>query len=438
MRMSRRATTFGTVGLSLWVLLWIGATSGVRSQGVAAPTFEPWVAAWGIPVVGPTPPRSDTGSGTGPGRAGSAGPRGTSSAGGPGTYRYRVRVGLSGDQVRVRLSNELGTTAFDLGAASIGRAAKGGGVQPESVMTLTFSGAPSATAAVNAPLVSDPVPFRVNVGDELTVSVFAPRGLPTTNSGAAPGSVEIVADTDATGEGSAQAGTVVRASYLVTEIDVRSTAGAKAVAALGDSITQGPAQTALNGWEPKGWPDHLAVRLTAAKLPVSVVNVGINGNRLLTDGAGVSALSRLDRDVLSRPGVGYLIVAMGINDIGLTGVSFPGGPSAITRSDQVTFAYRQIIERAHAREIRVIGATVTPFQGAFYDSAEKEAIRQDVNRWIRTSGRFDGVIDFDAVLRDPTNPARLSPDYDSGDHLHPGPLGYTRMGQAIDLRLFGN
>jgi lysophospholipase L1-like esterase len=245
--------------------------------------------------------------------------------------------------------------------------------------------------------------------------------------GAAPGPVELVKDVDATAV--AQPGVTIPASYLVTEVDVRS--NARSVVTIGDSITQGQGQTGLNTWNPANWPDHLGVRLMSAKLPLSVVNSGIAGNRLLSNGAGVSALARLDRDVLSPPGVAYVIVAEGINDIGtlLAGEGVPNAGALI-------FGYRQILHRAHARGIRVIVATITPFAGNVAYTQAKEAIRQDANRWIRTSGEVDGVIDFDAVVRDPADPTRLDPKYDSGDHLHPGPLGYEQMGQSIDLKLF--
>ena len=197
----------------------------------------------------------------------------------------------------------------------------------------------------------------------------------------------------------------------------------------GDSITDGARSTLdMNS----RWPDYLARRLAARKKgkPVGVLNAGISGNQVLGDGAGVSALARFDRDVLMQTGVTHVIVMEGINDIGIAR-SNPT-PSA----DDLIAGHRQLIARAHARVLKVYGATLTPFEGAAYWSAEGEAKRQALNQWIRTSGEYDGVIDFDQVTRDPAAPTKFLPAYDSGDHLHPGDAGYKAMGEAVDLKLF--
>jgi len=205
-------------------------------------------------------------------------------------------------------------------------------------------------------------------------------------------------------------------------------AGAKAVVTFGDSITDGARSTTdMNA----RWPDHLARRLAARKGPaVAVLNAGISGNRVLGDGAGVSALARFDRDVLMQTGVTHVIVMEGINDIGLARAN--PTPSA---ADLIA-GHMQLIERARARGLKVYGATLTPFEGAAYFTAEGEAKRQALNQWIRTSGAYDGVIDFDQVTRDPAAPTKFLPAYDSGDHLHPGDAGYRAMGEAVDLALF--
>jgi lysophospholipase L1-like esterase len=202
--------------------------------------------------------------------------------------------------------------------------------------------------------------------------------------------------------------------------------GAAAVAVLGDSITDGRGSpTDGNG----RWTDHLARRLQAGDgaARVGVLNQGLGGNRLLHDGLGPNALARLDRDVLAQPGVRWLIVLEGINDLGTRSAS----------AQELIAAYEQIIVRAHARGIRVYGATLTPCEGSFYFNPALEAARQEVNAWVRGSGRFDAVIDFDAATRDRQRPARLSAAADGGDHLHPGPEGYRIMAAAIDLKLFG-
>ncbi len=215
--------------------------------------------------------------------------------------------------------------------------------------------------------------------------------------------------------------------YYLCGVDVDAPAAeAAAVAVLGDSITDGRGSpTDGNG----RWTDHLARRLHESEGTsfVGVLNEGLGGNRLLNDGLGPNALARLDRDVLAQPGVRWLIVLEGINDL---------GTRSATARDLIG-AYEQIIVRAHARGIKAYGATILPCEGSFYFNPELEAARQEVNAWIRGSGRFDAVIDFDAATRDPRKPARLSAVADGGDHLHPGPVGYKIMAGVVDLKLFG-
>jgi lysophospholipase L1-like esterase len=227
--------------------------------------------------------------------------------------------------------------------------------------------------------------------------------------------------------------------YFLAGIDVRAPRDSGAVVILGDSITDGRGST-TNGND--RWPDVFARRLQAspATVHVAVLNAGIGGNRLLRDGLGPSALARFDRDVLAQSGVRWLIVLEGINDIGTaSGARAKSEPAAT--ADDIIGAYARIIERAHAHGIRVYGVTIMPFEGfsyASYFTPESEAERQTVNAWIRTSRRFDAVIDFDAVTRDPERPSRLSAAVDGGDHLHPSSAGYRIMGEAIDLGLFAS
>jgi lysophospholipase L1-like esterase len=213
--------------------------------------------------------------------------------------------------------------------------------------------------------------------------------------------------------------------YYLCGVDIEDQA-ASAVAVLGDSITDGRGSPTDGDGR---WTDHLARRIQESAPPicVAVLNQGLGGNRVLNDGLGPNALSRLDRDILSQPGVRWLIVLEGINDL---------GTRSATARDLIN-AYNQIIVRCHARGIRVYGATILPCQGSFYFSPALEAARQEVNAWIRDSGRFDAVIDFDAATRDSDKPARLSVAVDGGDHLHPGPEGYKIMANSVDLTLFG-
>lgn len=222
----------------------------------------------------------------------------------------------------------------------------------------------------------------------------------------------------------------------------------RAVVTLGDSITDG--STAHTGCHPfafRGWPDILAERLIARqqqeahpaqpRAPAySVVNAGIGGNRLLDDFIGPRALARLDRDVFAVPGISHVIVSEGINDIGIGGRTIKGVTLPMTNAPELINAYLQIVARCHERGIKAIGATLPPFRDAFYFLEEKEVVRQEVNRWIRQSGAFDGVIDFDRVLHIPADEGRLRPEYDTGDHLHPNVAAFVAMGSAIDLDLF--
>jgi lysophospholipase L1-like esterase len=217
--------------------------------------------------------------------------------------------------------------------------------------------------------------------------------------------------------------------FLISRVEVAAPQNAGVIAAFGDSITDGAVSTVDTN---NRWPDQLARRLAARKggRPFAVINQGISGNRLLGDGAGVAALARFDRDVLMQTGVTHVIVLEGINDIGQARANpTPGAQDLIA-------AHKQLIARAKARGLTMIGATLTPYEGAAYYTPEGEAKRQALNDWIRNSGEYDGVIDFDKLTRDPANPKRFNPAFDSGDHLHPNDAGYKAMGDAIELGLF--
>lgn len=213
----------------------------------------------------------------------------------------------------------------------------------------------------------------------------------------------------------------IGAWFWVDGVTVQAAPRAGTVVALGDSITDGYQSTPDANHR---WPDYLAQRLMAKKVPLGVANEGISGNEVTADGAGVSAQARFDRDVLSQPGASTVIFLEGINDI---------GNGVVTSADQLIAADEQIIARAHANGLRILGGTLTPFQGAGYYSDQKETIREAVNSWIRTSGAFDGVVDFDRAVRDPADAQAFLPAYDSGDHLHPDDAGYAAMADAVPL-----
>lgn len=357
---------------------------------------------------------------------------------GDATLRQNVHVSIGGKTLRLRFSNAFGTTALTLVSARVARAAGGSAIQTATDRALTFHGRPGVTIPEGALIVSDPVNFDLPPLSDLAVSIYV-RGAPATVTGH-PGSrtTSFLQTGDAVS--AADLATAVRVEhwYFLSGVDVLSDSTAGAAAVLGDSITDGRGSTTDKN---DRWPDVLARRLQSAKATahVAVLNHGIGGNRLLRDGLGPNALARLDRDVLAQPGVRWLIVLEGINDIGTASGSREKGDPAAT-ADDIILAYEQIIERAHAHGIRVYGGTIMPFEGFTYSNyytPKGEADRQQVNSWIRTSGRFDAVIDFDGATRDPEHPSRLSPAADGGDHLHPSVAGYRIMADAVDLALFG-
>jgi len=233
-----------------------------------------------------------------------------------------------------------------------------------------------------------------------------------------------------------QGAAITRSWFLLSRVEVVAAPRTGAVAAFGDSITDGTRSTPDTN---NRWPDHLARRL-ASQGGFAVMNVAIAGNRVLSEGpapvgfggnAGINALARFDRDVLALPGVTHVVVMEGINDIGTSGQN-----GIVATADDLIAAHKQMIDRAHERGLKIYGATLTPYEGAAYFSPEGEAKRKALNQWIRTSGAYEGVIDFDMVVRDKSAPARINPAFDSGDHLHPNDAGYKAMGESIDLALF--
>ncbi len=352
------------------------------------------------------------------------------------TLRQVVRLSTGGSALRIRLTNEYGTAPLTLGAVHVALSNGAGGIVPGSDHVVTFGGQGGVVIPASAPALSDPVAFPVAGLTSLAISAYVPPGgnpAPVTLHLTGQQTAYIVPGDQAAATSLPGAFTTT-ARALLSGVDAFEGGLAATVATLGDSITDGYQSTVDADHR---WPDYLAKRLQGSVLlsGLAVANEGISGNRVLTDGYGPNALSRFDRDVLSRPGLRFVTLLEGINDIGLPNVAVPNvGPEPT--ADQIIAGYQQLIARAHELGVLVFGGTLTPYQGANYYTAAGDAIREALNAYIRSSGAFDGVIDFDAAVRNPANPSQLLPAYDSGDHLHPNDAGYQRMANSVNLGLF--
>lgn len=351
------------------------------------------------------------------------------------TLRQVLRVSLGGSRLRVRFSNAFGATPLTLARARLALSAGGSAVMAGSDRALAFAGRPSVVIRPGATVETDAVAFELPPLAEVAVSVYL-RGAPAELT-AHPGSRTTSYLQTGDAVSAADLGTAARVDhwYFLSGIDVLAK-DAAAIAVLGDSITDGRGTT-TNGND--RWTDRLAERLQASPKTahLGVINAGMGGNRLLNEGLGPSGLARLDRDVLAQPGVRFLIVLIGTNDLGTAKAAGAEGKPGTSAVDLIG-GYEQVVKRAHARGLRVYGGTLPPFEGSAYFDAATEAARQSVNAWIRTSGAVDAVVDFDAVMRDPHQPSRLREDAGSADHLHPGPAGYRLMGDAVELSLFAS
>lgn len=349
------------------------------------------------------------------------------------TLRQTVRVTEGGRQLRLRFSNAFGGAALSITKVAVALPADGqagvAAIRPGSSRPVTFQGRASVTVPIGAPAVSDPLTFPVADGTNLTVTLYLAQGQASTDVTSHPGSRttshllagDHVADTDLPGA------TPTDHWYFLSGVE--TTSAARAVVVVGDSLTDGRGST-TNGND--RWPDLLFDRLR----DVPVLNQAAGGNRVLNDGLGPNVLARLDRDVLATTGVAWLLVFEGVNDIG-TAEATEAAQNQVA-ADLIA-AYEQIAVRARAQDLRVYGATITPFGGnTGYDDPAglREATRQRVNHWIRTGGGFDAVVDLDRVTRDPADPRRMLPAYDTGDHLHFNPAGYRAIADAVPARLF--
>ncbi|MDH6626117.1 lysophospholipase L1-like esterase [Streptomyces sp. LBL] len=404
--------------VAVLAIVLLGTAGGLPARAEAGPapaTRRSWTGTWEAAASGTVPALPGT------------------------SIRNVVHISAGGRAARVRITNRLGTAPLELGAVTVALQENGAPKSPNAVAgtmhTATFRGAASVTVPTGEDVVTDPVPLAVPSGANLLITVYTPTDAgPATYHRSALQTNFLAPTGDHATDDDGSAYTQTTGSwYYVTGVDVLGSRATGSVVTLGDSITDGSGSTSSAN---RRWPDRLAERLLTQppNRRLGVLNAGIAGNRVLLEGTGPSALSRLDADVLSRAGVRAMIVMEGINDI-------KGNPN---QTDPAAFedAYREIVRRAHARGIRVIGATITPYGGNGGYTEARETVRQAVNDFVRTSGLFDALVDFDAVVRDPADPHRILPAYDNGDHLHFNDAGLKAMGDAVDLdhlrRTFAN
>ncbi len=348
-----------------------------------------------------------------------------------GTLRYRFGISVGGSRIVVSLSNELGNKPLKIAGASIAVAGDEMNAAPGTIRRLTFNGKESIEIPPGAPILSDPVEIEVASMSDLLCSVFVKEPIGLSPMG---GASMVLTDGDTLLSEKLAEARKVTSRPVVTSVLVTPAQPTRVVVALGDSITDGVREKPS---EPHGWVATLAARMNAEQKSsgMAAVSAGISGNQILKSMMGPAALSRVDRDVFSIPGLGYVVLLEGINDIGFSGKTPFGAGASLPLEDLLT-GYKQIAVRAHTRGVKIFVGTLLPAEGAFYFSDDKEKLRHAVNAWIRTSKDFDGVIDFDAVIRDPAHPTRMKAGFDSGDHLHPNSAGYRVMGEAINLSMF--
>ncbi|MBZ5601292.1 MAG: SGNH/GDSL hydrolase family protein [Acidobacteriia bacterium] len=360
------------------------------------------------------------------------------------TIREIVHVSLGGIPVRVRISNVYGTKPIVVGSAHVALRRSGSSFVAESDRTLKFGGQPTVMIPPGALVVSDPASLNVPANSDLAISIFLPAETPAETVHRAAFQTSYLAQGDLTSTPEFPAGAETMTSWpFLAGIDVARSSPAEAIVAFGDSITDGSGSTRDANHR---WTDYLLARLTSTKThhAIAVLNAGIGGNRVTYNGsgplayAGPSLRTRFDHDVLAQPGVRYVIVLAGINDIGVPGTSFAPLSEEVSPAEIVA-SLRQVAERAHEHGLRIFAGTLTPFEGSTikgYFTDERETRRQEVNKLIRSGQGFDGIIDFDKAIADPSHPSRILPRYDSGDHLHLNDVGYQAMAEVIDLSFF--
>lgn len=423
--------------------LWLAATALAGLVGLAGngPTLaaqrngdaQHWVGTWATAPVGraSTPPPAAPDAGRGAQRAAAA-PLSVQNQ----TLRQIVHTTIGGSRARVVFSNAFGSQPLAIGAAHVALRDKQAAIVAASDRPLTFAGHRSATIPPGAALFSDPVTLMVPPLSDVAVDLYLPGDTagspsPVTFHNGARQTSYVSTEGNHAGATEMPVQTTTSSWFFLTRVEVAASPGTGAVALFGDSITDGFNSTPDTN---NRWPDHFAQRLRGGSGAVArgVLNLGIDGNQVLHDGAGVSALARFDRDVLVQSGITHVVVLEGINDLGMQRNPRP-------TVEDLAFGHTQLIARARARGLRILGATLLPYEGTIfpgYYSPEGDAVRQQFNEWLRTSDAYDGVIDFDAVMRDPAHPARMLPQYDSGDHLHPNDAGYAMMARSVNVALF--
>jgi lysophospholipase L1-like esterase len=406
-----------TASTSGWVGTWATAEVGRPQVPPPAPPPPPAAVTAGQPPAAPAPPAPFLHFNNQ-------------------TLRQIVRTSVGGSRARVGVANTFGTAPLTIGAAHNALRAKESAIAPESDRALTFSGRPTITIPSGAMVYSDPVDLNVPPLAEVAIDLYLPGNTNTPSPVTMHNGARQTSYISQTGN---HVGTAVlpvvattQSWFFLTRVEVTAPGAAGAIVAFGDSITDGSGSTADAN---RRWPDRLAERLMAqpGTVKTAVLNAGIGGNLVLSEGnfnAGVNALARFERDALGQSGVTHVIVLEGINDIS------NARQNPTPTAEDIIAIHKQMIDRAHARGIKMIGATLTPNEGCGCHTKEGEAKRQAINQWIRTGGAYDGVIDFDAITRDPAQPGRFQAAYDSGDHLHPSDAGYRAMGDGIDLTLF--
>ncbi|MBV9400563.1 MAG: SGNH/GDSL hydrolase family protein [Bryobacterales bacterium] len=346
-----------------------------------------------------------------------------------------ARASIGGRRIRVHLSNDFGAAPLTIGAAHVALRSKESAIVEGSDRVLKFSGRASCVIPPGAQMISDPVDLNVPALGDLAISIYLPGDTgPATQHATGLHTGYISKAGDFTSALSLADATTSQSWFIAAGADVLAPPDSFAIVAFGDSITDGATSTPDTN---HSWPSLLSERLQAnpGTARIAVINEGISGNRVLKDGAGVSALARFDRDVIGQAGAKWVVILESINDIGQT-LRDGANPADALTADDLIAGLRQLIERAHTHDIKVIGATLTPYQGAAYYSDKGEEVRMAINQWIRTSKEFDAVVDFDAATRDADNAKTIRADYNIRDHLHPNDAGYKAMADAFDLSWF--